>query len=220
MVTRILRTLWLGALAVSPSFVVGGAVPAAPEDGGPLNFAVSAASGLNLRAQPSVSARVLARYPAGTLLDNLGCLQAEGRAWCDVQQLGGGARGYVAAEFIRPAIAPHGAVVTGPDDSALRAGRGDFDATGPLPCAQFAGQPTTSCQFGVARTAGGYATVVVTRPDGTRRGIYFRAGVAIGADTSEADGYPAFRARKEDGVYFIRVGPERYEIVEAVIFGG
>lgn len=44
-------------------------------------------------------------------------------------------------------------------------------------------------------------------------------GQAIGADTSEADG-GTFRAVKEADLYMIRVGTERYEIVEAVIFGG
>ncbi len=47
-------------------------------------------------------------YAPGTVLDNLGCLEAEGRVWCDVQELGGGPRGYVAAEFLTPAISPDG----------------------------------------------------------------------------------------------------------------
>ena len=65
---------------------------------------------------------------SGTLLDNLGCKRVREDAWCDVQPLGGGPRGYVAARYLRPAVAPHGAVVSGPDDSALRAGQGQFDA--------------------------------------------------------------------------------------------
>lgn len=206
--------------ALLPILATGTELPAAPEDGGPRSFEVSAAHGLNLRERPSTAAPVLARYPDGTWLDNLGCLEAEGRAWCDVQQLGGGPRGYVAAEFVRPAIAPHGAVATGPDDSALRAGRGDFDARGTLPCARTAGQPTHACRFAVARAGGGYATVVITHPDGRKRAIFFRAGIPVGADTSEADGYHDFRARKESDLHVIRVGPERYEVVDAVVLGG
>ena len=76
------------------------------------------------------------------------------------------------------------------------------------------------CEFGVARTGGGYATVVVTKPDGRKRAIFFRLGVAVGADTSQADGYPEFRVTKENDLYLIRIGDERYEIPEAVIFGG
>lgn len=78
----------------------------------------------------------------------------------------------------------------------------------------------TQCDFGVARAGGGYATVVITRPDGRQRAIYFRMGVAIGADTSEADGYSEFNAAKDDDLSVIKVGSERYEIPDAVVLGG
>lgn len=82
-------------------------VPALPEDGGPRNWEVTGVSrALNLREQPSTAARILAGYARGTILDNLGCQRAEGRIWCDVQQLGGGPRGYVAAEFLMPGSWP------------------------------------------------------------------------------------------------------------------
>ena len=110
-------------------------------------------------------------------------------------------------------------MAVGADDSALRAGRGDFDARGSIPCATALGQPTTACAFGVARGGGGYATVVVTRPNGRTRAIYFRMDRPIGADTSEADP-GAFRARREGDLNFIRVGTERYEIPDAVVLGG
>jgi heat shock protein HslJ len=193
-------------------------VPAAPENGGPRNWEVTRT--LNLREQPSTAARVLATYRAGTILDNLGCRRSKGRAWCDVQPLGGGPRGYVAAEYLRPAISPDGSAAMGPDDSALRAGQGKFDATGPLPCAFAAGQPMGRCEFGVARAGGGYATVVVKKPDGRTRAIFFRMGRPLGADLSQADGNMAFGATKEAGLYRIRAGDERYEIAEAVVFGG
>ena len=193
-------------------------LPAAPENGGPRNWAATTA--LNLREQPSTSSRILASYRPGTILDNLGCQRAQGRAWCDVQQLGGGPRGYVAAEYLRPAISPDGSAAMGPDDSALRAGQGKFDSTGPLPCAFGAGQPLGQCESGVARAGGGYATVVVKKPDGRTRAIFFRMGKPIGADTSQADGYPEFRATKESDLHLIRVGNERYEIPDFVIFGG
>lgn len=215
--------------ALKSSLLVGAAllvqaasaeVPRAPEDGGPRAFEVTAAGGLNLRAQPDTGAPVLATFGAGTVLDNLGCLETGGRAWCDVQRLGGGPRGFVAAEFIQPQIAPHGAVATGPDDSASRAGQGEFDATGELPCAWASGQPSRPCRFGVARAGGGYATVVVEFGDNRKRAIYFRAGIPVGADTGQADGYPEFSARKEMDLHLIQVGQERYEITDAVIFGG
>jgi len=198
-----------------------GNVPAAPEDGGPRNWQVSGVSRtLNLREQPTITARIVASYAPGTIFDNLGCQRGEGRIWCDVQQLGGGPRGYVAAEFLKPAVSPDGSVATGPDDSALRAGQGDFDAEGRIPCAQYPGQPMTECNFGVARAGGGYATVVIKKPDGRSRAIFFRMGKPIGADTSEADGYPEFRATKENDLHIIRIGDERYEIPDAVVLGG
>lgn len=196
-------------------------VPAAPDDGGPRHWEVTdASSGLNLREQPSTSSEIMLTYPPGTTLSNLGCQRTDDRVWCDVQKLGGGPRGYVAATYIRPAVAPDGSVPTGPDNSAIRAGQGDFDATGKIPCAQVRGQPMTQCGFGVARAGGGYATVVVTKPDGVTRAIYFVRGQLLGADTSQADGYPATSSEKENDLHLIRVGDERYEVPDAVIFGG
>jgi hypothetical protein len=194
------------------------AVAAAPENGGSRNWEVVRL--LNLREQPSTSARILATYRPGTILDNLGCQRAQGRAWCDVQQLGGGRRGYVAAEYLRPAISPDGSAAMGPDDSALRAGQGRFDATGPLPCAFAAGQPMGQCEFGVARAGGGYATVVIKKPDGRTRAIFFRMGRPIGADVSESEGHRDFHATKDGDLHRIRVGNERYEIPEVIILGG
>lgn len=192
--------------------------PASPENGGPRNWEVTRT--LNLREEPSTSARVLATYRPGTVLDNLGCRRAQGRDWCDVQQLGGGPRGFVAAEYLRPAISPDGSAAMGPDDSALRAGQGQFDATGPLPCAFAPGQPMGQCEFGVARAGGGYATVVVKKPDGRTRAIFFRMGRPLGADVAQSEGRRDFRATKEGDLHRIRVGNERYEIPDAVILGG
>jgi uncharacterized protein (DUF2237 family) len=76
------------------------------------------------------------------------------------------------------------------------------------------------CTFGVARAGGGTATVVVTHPDGRKRFIFFEKGKAVGADLSQADGNMTFRATKEADLYRIQAGDERYEIPEAVIFGG
>lgn len=196
-------------------------VPAAPDDGGPINWEVSGVTGgLNLRGRPSTSAQILATYASGTVFDNLGCQRAEDRIWCTVQPFGGGPVGYVAADYLRPAAAPDGSVPMGPDISSLRAGRGDFDATGKIPCAQHPEKPMMQCNFGVARQSGGFATLVVTKPDGMKRAIFFRRGVPTSADTSEADGYGEFGYDKEGGLNLIRVGGERYEIPDVLVLGG
>lgn len=104
--------------------------------------------------------------------------------------------------------------------ASTRAGQGDFDATGQVACAENTGQPMGQCAFGVARGGGGTATVVVTRPDGRTRALFFTKGKFTSADTSQADGYPEASATREGDVTRIRVGRERYEVFDAVIFGG
>jgi len=104
--------------------------------------------------------------------------------------------------------------------AAARAGEGKFNATGKIPCAQHTGQPMGQCDFGVARAGGGTAVVVVTLFDGRKRMLMFSKGKAIGADLSQSDGDMSFRATKEADLFMIRAGKERYELPEAVIFGG
>ena len=61
--------------------------------------------------------------------------------------------------------------------------------------------------------------VTLTKPDGRTRTIFFEEGKATGYDVSQAD--PGeFKATKEGDIYIIHIGQERYEIPEAVIFGG
>ncbi len=121
--------------------------------------------------------------------------------------------------------APGGAAAGAPpaqrEPSAVRAGQGRFDATGPVACAERKGQPMGQCQMGVARDGGGTATVVVTRPDGRKRAIFFEKGKAVSADLSQADGNMSFKATKNAaGMYLIDAGDERYEFPESVVFGG
>ncbi len=113
-----------------------------------------------------------------------------------------------------------GSAVAAGGNTIERAGAGKFDATGKIPCAQAKGQPMGQCDFGVARGGGGTATVAVTLPDGRKRTIFFERGKPTGADLSQADGNMAFRATKAANLYKIDAGNERYEIPEAVVFGG
>ena len=101
-----------------------------------------------------------------------------------------------------------------------RAGQGQFDARGEIPCAEAKGAPMRQCAFEVARGAGGGATVKVSLPSGKTRFIFFEKGRAISADLSQADGDMTFKATKQRDLFKIRAGRERYEIPEAVVFGG
>lgn len=104
--------------------------------------------------------------------------------------------------------------------AAERAGQGDFDATGSVGCAEHDGQPLRQCRMGVARDGGGTAVVVVTRPDGRKRFIFFERGEPISADTSQADGYGEFSTARGGDLSLVFVGEERYEIPDAAVFGG
>ena len=105
-----------------------------------------------------------------------------------------------------------------PDSDALVEGT-NYNATGDIPCTMTAGQPTGSCPFGVTREGNGTGIVTVTKPDGRTRAIFFENGEATGYDESEAD--PGdFSVEKQGDLSVIRIGEERYEIPDAVIFGG
>jgi len=94
-----------------------------------------------------------------------------------------------------------------------------FHATGPIPCSMGGGAPTTQCNAGVVRQGGGSGMVTVTKPDGRTRTIFFDKGRATGADTSQAD--PGrFSASRQGDTTIVRIGQERYEIFDAMIFGG
>lgn len=107
----------------------------------------------------------------------------------------------------------------GPSESDALVPGTNYHATGDIPCAMAKGQPTGSCPFGVTRKGNGSGTVTVTRPDGRTRAIFFENGKAVGCDASQAD--PGeFSARREGDLNVIHIGNERYEIPDAVIFGG
>jgi hypothetical protein len=121
------------------------------------------------------------------------------------------------------AHAAAGAAQAGSDamvEAAGRASEGKFNATGKIPCAQTPSQPMGQCDFGVARAGGGTAVVSVTLPDGRKRMLMFSKGAAVGADLSQADGNMKFTASKQADLFKIKAGNERYELPEAVIFGG
>jgi hypothetical protein len=81
------------------------------------------------------------------------------------------------------------------------------------------GAPTGSCPAGVKREGGGSAMVTVTKPDGRTRTIFFENGRAIGYDQSQDD-TGRFSAFRQGDPNIIKIGQERYEIPDAMTFGG
>jgi hypothetical protein len=189
---------------------------------------VGGGDSLNLRDGPGTLARVVGRLGNGTVLRNVGGCRMTGQTrWCNVETTGGVVlRGWVSARYLREPRPVGGGAPTqlpAPPQAASpaeRAGLGRFDATGALPCKQLSGQPTGQCPFGVARGPGGSAAVVVTRPDGSTRALFFENGRFLSADTSQADGYPPYGATRDGHFFVVTVGAERYEIPDAVVFGG
>lgn len=71
---------------------------------GPDHFQVSVAGRLNVRSAPSTSAPLVGKLPSGTVVQNLGCRQSEGRSWCHISD--GDASGWAASEFLTEASGP------------------------------------------------------------------------------------------------------------------
>ena len=94
---------------------------------------------------------------------------------------------------------------------------GNFNARGTVPCKAGRGMPTSNCDFGVVRRGSGDADVHISTSNGLRI-IYFQNGRAVGYDRSQGGG--DFRASREGDLYIVNIGNERYEIPEAVIYGG
>ncbi len=101
-------------------------------------------------------------------------------------------------------------------DSGASVGEESFDATGPINCARQQNQPYGPCQFGVLRKGNGSATLHVFFHDGAKRIIEFKDGMAVSADSGAA-----VTTEKSGDLSTVRVGTdERYEVVDAMLYGG
>ncbi len=96
----------------------------------------------------------------------------------------------------------------------------DFNATGYIPCARYAGQPMTSCKVGVKRDRKGNGTVTVFWPDSGNRVIFFEGDAPSSYDESHADGGAKMRTEKNSDLFTVTIGSQRFEIPEAVMSGG
>lgn len=71
---------------------------------GPDHLEVRVDSRLLVHAQPSASSPTVAKLPNGTVVENLGCREAEGRRWCHIAD--GDASGWAAGDFLVEASGP------------------------------------------------------------------------------------------------------------------
>ncbi len=95
-----------------------------------------------------------------------------------------------------------------------------FNATGEINCARYAGQSLRPCKFGVIRGEGGKAQLVVFWPDGGSRVIYFEKGVPVRYDESQADGGAKLSFTRNADLFSVTIGTQRFEFPEAAISGG
>lgn len=192
--------------------------PLSADMGGPRRWVVAPA-GLTVQSQPSSNAPPVAALAKGTLLANHGCHTVDGDVWCEVRPTPRGARGFAIKAALAPARGPDGRVPMGPDDSARRAGKGDFDARGRIACAQEEGEPLGDCTVGVARSGGGDATAIVTFANGFSRALYFTHGAFVSANATMSGNGTDTDWRKAGGIHRIRVEDQRYELSDGLILG-
>lgn len=216
----VLAALGLGGQADAQPTSNGEGLYRAPAEGGVRRWLVTAGDGLNLFAKASESAAVKAVLAAGSVLSNFGCTEAKRVIWCEVRPFRGGVRGFVLADRLMPAAGPDGVVAVGVDDSKRRTHKRDFDTEGTARCAQEKGEALGECRVAVARSSGGDATVIITFANGFARQLYFIHGEFTSASTTMSGTGKDSDWRVENGMHHIRVDDQRYQLPNALIFGG
>ena len=100
----------------------------------------------------------------------------------------------------------------------------DYNATTIVKCGFENNPPTQSCDAGIKRNWGEPREhlIEVTKPDGSKRAIFFRGTKPYGADSAQADGSAGwdFKSTRSGDQTTIRFGPETYVVVDAMIEGG
>ena len=182
--------------------------------GGPDYWKVSAGDGfaLNLRAGPSTRYKAIGKLRNGEVLQNRGCRLTGSERWCAIREAHSGITGWVAGRYLIESDAPRRPAVTegGPFGNG-----GPFDATGFVPCAAHSEQSVRQCPFGVIREGPGNAGIWIALGDGEERQILFERGTPVATDSVDT-----LRFEKTADRFVIRVGEERYEVSEAVVYGG
>ncbi len=102
--------------------------------------------------------------------------------------------------------------------ATARAKSKDFVSNETVPCAQEVGQALGQCEAKVAR-AGASAAVVVTFQNGFSRMLTFSDSAFIRGNATMSGVGTDTDWRLADGIFFVRVDDQRYELPEALVFG-
>lgn len=167
---------------------------------------LTAGDTLNVRSGPGTSNTVVGALANGDRVRNLGCRMNGGTKWCQIEVPGDQPfTGWAAGRYLREGSAPGG-----------RNSAAASEASGMIPCAMSTDQPMTTCKFRVSRGQGGTASVWVTLPAGGERYLDFREGRLVGSDP----GMTVLQEKTGD-LNHVRIGgSERYELPDAVLYGG
>lgn len=160
---------------------------------------------LNVRLGPGTDNGIIGQIRNGDTIRNLGCEMAAGSRWCQIETVDDeNFTGWVNGKFLREASSmPH-------DDNARN------QTTGEIPCSPSAGQPTSNCTFRATRGSKGNASIWITLPSGAERYVEFAEGEPVGTDPGREISY-----EKLGELFLLRIdGVERYEVPEAIVFGG
>lgn len=112
-----------------------------------------------------------------------------------------------------------GLALADPKAATTRAESGAFDARGEIPCAQEAGQPLGTCTAAVARVEQA-AAVVVTFANGFSRTLTFSDQEFLRGNATMSGVGTDTDWSLSDGVYRVRVDDQRFELPQALVFGG
>jgi hypothetical protein len=173
---------------------------------------VGSGDALNIRNGPSMRYAVTGKLRNGNVLENRGCRLSGDMRWCNVRAVGSGVTGWVAGRYLRESPPPPRPQM--PAGGPVGNGT-PFDATGTVDCQSTSAEPTERCLFGVIRQGPGNAGVWIAIGDGAERYFLFESGMPVSSNTADELSFD-----KIGDLYRIRVGAERYEIPEAVVYGG
>ena len=94
-----------------------------------------------------------------------------------------------------------------------------FTASTIIPCER-PGTGKVQCDAGIVREGNGNGFVMIFWPDSGNRVLYIENGDVVRYDEAEADGGAELSVTRQGDVQNVTIGDARFEIFDAMIFGG